>query len=68
MGTTLSVVRGKYIETVFPIFNETTLKPVDNPVKKVMEHGLVIGLANHTVLKNTDGTYIPIEDSAAPHS
>jgi len=66
MGTTLSVARGKYIENVFPIFNETTLNPVDNPVKKVMEHGLVIGLANHTVLKNTDGTYIPIEDSAAP--
>jgi PAS domain S-box-containing protein len=66
MGTTLSLVRGKYIENVFPIFNETTLKPVDNPVKKVMENGLVIGLANHTVLKNTDGTYIPIEDSAAP--
>jgi PAS domain S-box-containing protein len=66
MGTTLSVARGQYIENVFPIFNETTLNPVDNPVKKVMEHGLVIGLANHTVLKNTDGTYIPIEDSAAP--
>jgi PAS domain S-box-containing protein len=66
MGTTLSLVRGKYIEDVFPIFNETTLNPVDNPVKKVMENGLVIGLANHTVLKNTDGTYIPIEDSAAP--
>jgi PAS domain S-box-containing protein len=66
MGTTLSVARGKYIENVFPIFNETTLKPVDNPVKKVMENGLVIGLANHTVLKNTDGTYVPIEDSAAP--
>ena len=66
MGTPLSAARGQYIENVFPIFNETTLNPVDNPVKKVMEHGLVIGLANHTVLKNTDGTYIPIEDSAAP--
>jgi PAS domain S-box-containing protein len=66
MGRTLSVARGKYIEDVFPIFNETTLKPVDNPVTKVMEHGFIIGLANHTVLLNTDGTYIPIEDSAAP--
>jgi PAS domain S-box-containing protein len=66
MGTTLSVVRGKYIENIFPIFNETTLKRVDNPVKKVMERGAIIGLANHTVLLNTDGTYIPIEDSAAP--
>jgi PAS domain S-box-containing protein len=66
MGATLSVTRGKYIENVFPIFNETTLKPVANPVKKVMENGSTIGLANHTVLLNTDGTYIPIEDSAAP--
>ena len=66
MGRALSVTRGKYIEDVFPIFNETTLKPVDNPVKKVMEHGFIVGLANHTVLQNTDGTYVPIEDSAAP--
>ena len=66
MGATLSITRGKYIEDIFPIFNEATLKPVENPVKKVMEHGNIIGLANHTVLLNTDGTYIPIEDSAAP--
>jgi signal transduction histidine kinase len=25
-----------------------------------------VGLANHTVLRNTNGTYTPIEDSAAP--
>jgi PAS domain S-box-containing protein len=66
MGATLSITRGKYIEDIFPIFNEATLEPVENPVKKVMEHGNIIGLANHTVLLNTDGTYIPIEDSAAP--
>ncbi len=66
MGLPLSLARGKFIEDVFPIFNETTLEPADNPVKKVMEHGFIIGLANHTVLLNTDGTYIPIEDSAAP--
>jgi PAS domain S-box-containing protein len=66
MGTTLSFTRGKFIEDVFPIFNETTRKPVDNPITNVMEHGNIIGLANHTVLLNTDGTYIPIEDSAAP--
>ena len=31
-------------------------------------HGIghVIGLANHTVLRNTNGTLIPIQDSAAP--
>jgi len=39
---------------------------VDNPVKKVMELGIVVGLANHTVLRHADGTLRPIEDSAAP--
>jgi signal transduction histidine kinase len=31
-----------------------------------MELGRTVGLANHTVLRNPDGTYTPIEDSAAP--
>jgi len=39
---------------------------VDDPVKKVIDLGIVVGLANHTALKRTDGAMIPIEDSAAP--
>ena len=31
-----------------------------------MELGTIVGLANHTVLKRSDGALIPIEDSAAP--
>jgi signal transduction histidine kinase len=31
-----------------------------------MELGVIVGLANHTVLQRADGTFIPIEDSAAP--
>ncbi len=65
-GRPLANSKGKAIQEVFPIFNESTHLPVENPVKKVMELGRVIGLANHTVLQNTDGTMIPIEDSAAP--
>lgn len=66
MGTTLAQARQHPITDVFPIFNETTGEPVENPVSKVVEHGFIIGLANHTVLKRTDGVLIPIEDSAAP--
>ncbi|MGA7157190.1 MAG: CHASE3 domain-containing protein [Acidobacteriaceae bacterium] len=66
MGLHLTQARGKPIVDVFPIFNETTGKPVENPVTKVVENGFIIGLANHTVLKRTDGVLIPIEDSAAP--
>ncbi|HEX9012389.1 MAG TPA: PAS domain S-box protein, partial [Anaerolineaceae bacterium] len=54
------------LEEVFPIINERTLEPVENPVGKVLQLGLVIGLANHTALIARDGRKIPVEDSAAP--
>jgi PAS domain S-box-containing protein len=65
-GTSLKEARGKKIGDVFPIFNEATNNPVDNPVDKVLALGSVVGLANHTVLRHRDGHLLPIEDSAAP--
>jgi PAS domain S-box-containing protein len=65
-GIPLAQARGQAVHKVFPIFNEQTRKPVDNPVAKVLELGRVMGLANHTVLQRADGKIIPIEDSAAP--
>ena len=65
-GTTLAESRGRKIQSVLPLFNETTQKPVENPVTIVMQKGVIVGMANHTVLKRPDGTTIPIEDSAAP--
>ncbi len=65
-GRNITGAKGKKISEVFPIFNEVTGQGVEDPVKKVMELGIVVGLANHTVLKNRDGSLIPIEDSAAP--
>jgi PAS domain S-box-containing protein len=65
-GIKLGEARGKQIHEVFPIFNEHTRKPVDNPVAKVLESGRIMGLANHTMLQRRDGELIPIEDSAAP--
>ena len=65
-GIRMAEVSKQPIEDVFPIFNEYTQKPVENPVKKVVEQGKVVGLANHTVLRGRDGTFTPIEDSAAP--
>ncbi|MGB6690050.1 MAG: CHASE3 domain-containing protein, partial [Terracidiphilus sp.] len=66
IGTRLANAVGKEINEVFPIFNEVTRKPVEDPVRKVLELGHVVGLANHTVLQNSDGSLVPIEDSAAP--
>jgi PAS domain S-box-containing protein len=65
-GWTHQDARGRPLETVFKIINEERRKPVENPVKKVLEKGVVVGLANHTVLIAKDGTERPIDDSAAP--
>ncbi len=58
--------RGRPLREVFPIFNEDTGQPVESPVDKVLREGVVVGLANHTVLHRKDGAAIPIDDSAAP--
>ncbi|PYJ73774.1 MAG: hypothetical protein DME72_04955 [Verrucomicrobia bacterium] len=51
---------------MFQILNEETRQPVEDPVDKVMKHGVIVGLANHTVLIRKDGSEIPIDDSGAP--
>jgi PAS domain S-box-containing protein len=65
-GIDLARAKGRNILEVFPIINEHTHKPAENPIKKVLELGHVVALANHTVLVREDGVRIPIEDSAAP--
>ena len=57
---------GRTLPTVFRILNENTRAPVENPVEKVLRLGVVVGLANHTILVAKDGTELPIDDSAAP--
>ncbi|MGA2281833.1 MAG: PAS domain S-box protein [Verrucomicrobiota bacterium] len=58
--------RGKPLEEVFRIVNEDTRQPVENPVTRVMREGMVMGLANHTLLIARDGAERPIADSGAP--
>jgi len=57
---------GKMLEDVFRIVNEYTHEPVVNPVRRVVQEGKIIGLANHTMLIARDGQERPIADSAAP--
>ncbi len=65
-GWPLAEAAGLLLEQVFPIINETTRHPVENPVAKVLETGTIVGLANHALLLARDGREIPIADSAAP--
>jgi PAS domain S-box-containing protein len=57
---------GLPLETIFRISNEFTRRPAQDPVARVLATGLVVGLANHTILTAKDGTERPIDDSAAP--
>jgi PAS domain S-box-containing protein len=61
-----SEARDQPLPNVFHIINEETRQPVDNPVDKVLRLGVVVGLANHTLLVSRNGAEIPIDDSAAP--
>lgn len=58
--------KGKKIEEVFRIINEETRLPAENPVEKIIREGIVVGLANHTVLLTKEGKEIPVADSGAP--
>src|SRR3954453_24147526 len=64
-GWTLAAAIGVEVKQIFRIINEATRKPVEQPVRKVIERGLTVGLGNHTLLIARDGTERPIDDSAA---
>jgi PAS domain S-box-containing protein len=54
------------VDDVFRIINEETRRREESPVERVLREGVVVGLANHTVVIARDGTERPIADSAAP--
>lgn len=54
------------LDLVFHVVNEATRRTVENPALKVLNQGVSVGLANHSVLVSKDGTERPIDDSAAP--
>jgi PAS domain S-box-containing protein len=65
-GWALSEASTKLITEVFNIINGYSRRQADNPVCRVIKEGLVVGLANHTILVRKDGTEVPIDDSGAP--
>ena len=65
-GWSLGEVSGAPVSKVFNIVNEFTRQTVENPVGRVLREGIIVGLANHTILIRKDGTEIPIDDSGAP--
>jgi signal transduction histidine kinase/CheY-like chemotaxis protein len=65
-GWPLGDAAGRHLDEIFRIINATTRAAVPSPVARVLGSGLVVGLANHTVLVARDGRHTHIADSGAP--
>ena len=65
-GWAVAEARGRPIDHVFQILNETTRKPASSPVMRALAQGCVVGLPEQTVLLSRDGTEYGIQDSASP--
>jgi PAS domain S-box-containing protein len=57
---------GKALDEVFHIVNAQTRIVVESPVIKALREGMMVRLANHTVLISRDATEHSIDHSAAP--
>jgi PAS domain S-box-containing protein len=65
-GWNLTDALGRRIDEVFNIVNEFSRESTINPIESVLKNGIVVGLANHTLLINKNGREIPIADTASP--
>jgi len=64
MGVRFLQAKGRPVENVLPLFDETTLERVENSVTKVMRHGEADNIRTDILLKSSDGHLIPIKDTA----
>lgn len=65
-GWTQAEAAGVPLETVFRVINEESRKPAENPAARALREGVVVGLANHSLLVARDGTERPVDGGAAP--
>jgi PAS domain S-box-containing protein len=65
-GWEMSAARGRPLQDVFRIVDETTRQPAPNPALRALNEGAIVGLADNSVLIGKDGFERPIDDSAAP--
>ncbi|MDQ2834835.1 MAG: PAS domain S-box protein [Acidobacteriota bacterium] len=57
---------GVSLQEIFRIINQSSREEVESPAERVRQLGVIVGLANHTILIRRDGTEVHIDDSAGP--
>ena len=65
-GWEMKDAMGRTAAEVFRIISESDRSTVHSPLERCLREGIVVGLANHTLLIAQDGSERPIADSAAP--
>jgi len=65
-GWKLREAKGRQLHEVYSVKNEETGKRENNIIEKVLKHGIVKELANHTLLISRQGEEIPVMDTGAP--
>jgi PAS domain S-box-containing protein len=65
-GWTMREALGRAVTDVLVLRDEDPQQAMDNPVQRVLQEGIVVGLTNHPLLVSRDGREIPIADSGAP--
>jgi PAS domain S-box-containing protein len=57
---------GEDLTEVFNIVDQQTRMPAENPATRALREGVVVGLADHSILIAKDGQETHLDDSAAP--
>ncbi len=65
-GWTKEEAVGQPLDAVFVVVNEESRRAVENPATRALKEGIIVGLANHSLIIARDGTERSIDDSAAP--
>lgn len=65
-GWSNAEARGLPSTQVFNVVDDTTGKPVENPITRVLRENRIVPLSHNVALVQRDGQRVPIEDSAAP--
>ncbi|MEP7009802.1 MAG: PAS domain S-box protein [Acidobacteriota bacterium] len=65
-GWTQDEAIGVPLDRVFKTIDQVSRNSVESPSVRSLRDGVIVGLANHSLLLAKDGTERPIEDCAAP--